>query len=70
MATHERVAYEQAMDESREMVAAWMIRHSFATGHGDTLAGLLEELSWQVAEQREMLKALRAKTLSEPPTNS
>jgi hypothetical protein len=52
MATHERIAYEQGRDKSREIVAAWMIKHGFATGHGDTLTDLLEELSWQVAEIR------------------
>jgi len=37
----------------REEVAAWMIRHSFATGHGDTLADLLGELSGQVRKMQE-----------------
>lgn len=32
----------------REQIAAFMIRNSFATGHGDTLADLLSELEWQV----------------------
>lgn len=35
-----------------ETLAKWMIHHSFATGHGDTLEGLLNELSWQIAEIR------------------
>jgi hypothetical protein len=36
----------------RESVAASMIRHSFATGHGDTLGDLLGELDWQLEEVR------------------
>lgn len=34
----------------REKLAAWMIRHSFSTGHGDTIEDLLGELSWQVLD--------------------
>lgn len=33
----------------REKVAAWMLRRSYATGHGDTVEDLLDELEWQVA---------------------
>ena len=36
---------------AREAVAAWMIEHGYATGHGDTLDDLLKELIEQVAEQ-------------------
>ena len=35
---------------SREKLAAWMIAHGFATGHGDSTEDLLAELSWQVNE--------------------
>ncbi len=38
--------------EAREKIAAWMITHSFATGHGDTLDDLLHELEWQIEEIR------------------
>lgn len=41
------------MNVQREAVAKWMIEHSFATGHGDTIEGLLGELSWQIGEIRE-----------------
>lgn len=34
----------------REELAAFMIRNSFATGHGDTFDDLLGELEWQVKE--------------------
>jgi hypothetical protein len=52
--------YECALarvEQQREKVAAWIIAHSFATGHGDTLDDLLAELSWQV-------EALRAQSRS------
>jgi hypothetical protein len=32
----------------RELVAQWMIRHGYSTGHGDTLTDLLEELATQL----------------------
>ena len=34
----------------RNKVAAWMMAQGYATGHGDTMEGLLEELRWQVSE--------------------
>ena len=34
----------------REKVAAWMMRQGYATGHGDSIEKLLEELEWQVRE--------------------
>ena len=34
----------------REKVAAWMRSKSYATGHGDTVEDLLEEIQAQVAE--------------------
>jgi hypothetical protein len=39
-----------AIKSDKEKLAAWMIRHSFATGHGDTIEDLLEELAWQINE--------------------
>ena len=35
----------------REKVAAWMMQRSYATGHGDTIEDLLNELEWQIAER-------------------
>lgn len=35
-----------------EKLAAWMIYNGFATGHGDTIEDLLEELREQIAELR------------------
>ena len=40
----------------RELVAAWMTENGFATGHGDTLADLLRELTWQVKELRVLAR--------------
>ena len=34
----------------REKVAHWMMQRGYATGHGDTLEDLLQELDWQIAE--------------------
>lgn len=36
--------------DERNKVAAWMIAQGYATGHGDTMEQLLEELRWQVRE--------------------
>ena len=35
----------------REKVAAWMIQRGYATGHGDTIEDLLNELDWQIVER-------------------
>ncbi len=35
----------------RNKLAAWMIKHSYATGHGDTTEDLLKELEWQIEER-------------------
>lgn len=37
-------------DDERNKLAAWMIERGYATGHGDTTEGLLQELEWQIAE--------------------
>ena len=35
----------------QEKVAKWMVERGYATGHGDTVEDLLEEIDWQVAER-------------------
>jgi hypothetical protein len=35
----------------REKVAAWMMARGYATGHGNTIEDLLQELDWQIREQ-------------------
>jgi hypothetical protein len=41
----------QEREAEREKLAQWMIRNSFATGHGDDIESLLVELKWQIAER-------------------
>ena len=43
---------ELIRQEEREKVAAWMIKKGLATGHGDTIEDLLQELEWQIAENQ------------------
>ena len=39
----------------RERIAKWMILHSVATGHGDTVEDLLDELDVELSEIRARL---------------
>ena len=41
----------------KEILAAWMIKHEYATGHGETMEDLLEEPKWQIKEQWERAAA-------------
>jgi hypothetical protein len=41
----------------RNKLAAWMIERGYATGHGDTIEDLLQELDWQIREQERELIA-------------
>ena len=36
----------------KEKLAQWVIQRGYATGHGDTIEDLLQELEWQIAEKR------------------
>ena len=40
-----------AAAEERNKLAQWMAKHSYATGHGDTVEDLLKELEWQINER-------------------
>lgn len=40
-------------DAGREAVAQWMIKHGYATGHGDTIEDMLGELEAQAKEKRD-----------------
>ena len=51
----------------RNILAAWMIKFGFATGHGDTTEDLLVELEWQV---RESEREACAKVCEEPGWNA
>ena len=33
-----------------EKLAQWMIQRGYATGHGDSVDALLQELDWQIVE--------------------
>lgn len=47
---------EATYDRAREIVAQWMIAHSFATGHGDTIEDLLGEVGAQLERREEAIK--------------
>ena len=38
-------------DKEREVVANWIMDRGFATGHGDSIVDLLDQLEWQIAEK-------------------
>ena len=57
----ERFAQLVAQAE-RNKVAQWMIRRSYATGHGDSVEDLLKELEWQVKEAEREACAKIAET--------
>ena len=44
------MAYAAGAAAERNKLAQWMIKHSYATGHGDTMEDLLKELEGQVRE--------------------
>jgi len=39
------------VEKEREIVANWIMNKGFATGHGDSIVDLLDQLEWQVAER-------------------
>ena len=41
----------RAIQTKREAVATWIMGKGFATGHGDSIVDMLDELEWQVAER-------------------
>ena len=54
----------------REKVAAWMVAHLYATGHGDTTEDMLKELEWQIAErEREACAKVCEETNDGTPYN-
>ena len=46
-----KVMVQKAVEAEREKVAAWMMARGYATGHGDSVEDLLQELDWQIREQ-------------------
>lgn len=49
-AVFEQPAQQPLTLAERNKLAAWMIQRSYATGHGDTVEDLLQELEWQIRE--------------------
>jgi hypothetical protein len=49
-----------ALEANRELIASFMTRNSFSTGHGDTVEDLLSEFQWQLDERRQVIETLRA----------
>jgi hypothetical protein len=46
----------------RNKLAAWMMSQGYATGHGDTVEDLLEELEWQIEERITNEREIRGNT--------
>jgi hypothetical protein len=46
----------------RNKLAQWMMARGYATGHGDSIEDLLQELDWQIAENwtRGMVNGVQA----------
>jgi len=42
---------EHEHEHEREAVANWFMHRGFATGHGDNIVDMLDELEWQIAER-------------------
>jgi len=54
-----RDAIRWAMNQEREVVANWIMNKGFATGHGDDIVDLLDQLQWQIEEkEREACAAI------------
>ena len=53
MAIVEKYAFlkASAVKAEREVVANWIMDKGFATGHGDSIVDLLDQLEWQIAEK-------------------
>ena len=45
-----RDAIRWAMNQEREVVANWIMNKGFATGHGDSIVDLLDQLESQIAD--------------------
>lgn len=46
-----RKMVEMAIEKEREVVANWIMGKGFATGHGDSIVDLLDQLEWQIIEK-------------------
>jgi len=57
---HDEIAYEiiylrDLESEVKKSIASFIVRHGFATGHGDSIESLLEELDWQMSDRNARL---------------
>lgn len=46
-------AHQCKKSSATNELSGWMIKNSFATGHGDTTTDMLNELQWQIDELRK-----------------
>ena len=44
-------------DPAMKLVVHWMMNRGYATGHGDSLTDLLNELDWQAQERGRLMMA-------------
>jgi len=57
------MAYAAGAAEESNKLAQWMLEHSYATGHGDTMEDLLKELEWQIKERIDAWEHSLAETI-------
>ena len=57
-------------EREREVVANWIMDKGFATGHGDCIVDLLDQLEWQIAEKEREACAKLVEESSLPDTYS
>ena len=60
---------KRAVEAERNKVAQWMMARGYATGHGDTVEDLLNELDWQVREEERELCAQMCEEIANKPSN-
>jgi hypothetical protein len=54
-------------EKEREVVANWIMDRGFATGHGDSIVDLLDQLEWQIAEKEREACAKLADEYADGP---
>jgi len=57
-------------EKEREVVANWIMDRGFATGHGDSIVDLLDQLEWQIAEKEREACAKVCESLFDMDDNS
>lgn len=63
--TPEAQAAQMATDDAREKVAEFMLAHSIATGHGDTIEALLLELGAHIKHREKELAQYHWRPIAE-----